>query len=252
MDTGKDVRALVLSAGYGTRLGDLTRSTPKPMLSIHGRPILEYIVRNLASQGIHEIAINLHFMPEVIRNYFGSGSQFGVDLVYSYEPELLGTAGAVRCLATFLGSADSFLVHYGDVLTDQNFLAMQEFHQKKRALVSILVHSRSLSNSVVTFDNDWRALSFRERPATQVSPPGRYWVNSGIYVCAPGLIELIPDIVPCDFPRDVFPMLVRAGQLRGFPLSGYRCAIDSTSRLLEAAEAIENKRCKINCAPHVA
>jgi NDP-sugar pyrophosphorylase family protein len=245
VDTGGYVRALILSAGYGTRLGDLTQATPKPMLSVKGRPILEYIIRNLAAQGIHEIAINLHFMPEVIQNYFGTGSRFGVEIVYSHEPKLLGTAGAVRRLGTFLGSADCFLVHYGDVLTDQNFTDMQQKHKTKKALASMLVHRRSSSNSVVSFNGEWRALSFLERPSSDAAPQGPYWVNSGVYLCSPALIELIPDHVPCDFPRDIFPKIVEAGQLFGYPLSAYRCAIDSAKRLSEAAAAIENGICRV-------
>jgi len=90
------MRAMVLSAGYGTRMGDLTREMPKPMLLIEGRPILEYIICHLARQGFVQIAINLHFKPEIVQNYFRDGSKWRVNITYSYEPELLGTAGGVK------------------------------------------------------------------------------------------------------------------------------------------------------------
>jgi len=86
------MRAMVLSAGYGTRLGNLTREMPKPMLFLEGRPMLEHIICHLARQGFDQIAINLHFKPEIVQNYFGDGSKWCVKITYSYEPELLGTA----------------------------------------------------------------------------------------------------------------------------------------------------------------
>lgn len=240
------MRALILSAGYGTRLGDLTRSMPKPMLPIHGRPILEYIVRNLFAQGIREIAINLHFMSELIVNYFGTGRDFDVQLTYSHESQLLGTAGAVRPLSHFLCSGESFLVHYGDVLTDQDFNAMHEFHLARNALTTILLHRRPHSNSAVVLDSQSRVTSFEERPASSAIVEGDlHWVNSGVYICSSAVLDLIPDSVPCDFPRDIFPTLVDTGRLFGFPLSGYRCAIDSTARLVEAGAALADGTCRV-------
>jgi mannose-1-phosphate guanylyltransferase len=95
------MKAMVLSAGYGTRLGDLTREIPKPMLDVNGHPILTYILANLKKHGFTEVAINLHFRPELIREYFGDGKNIGLRLTYSYEPELLGTAGGVKNVQPF-------------------------------------------------------------------------------------------------------------------------------------------------------
>jgi mannose-1-phosphate guanylyltransferase/phosphomannomutase len=220
------------------------------MLPIHGRPILEYILCNLAAQGIREIAVNLHFVPEMIRDYFGTGARSGAELTYSYEPELLGTAGAVRKLASFLGAGDSFLVHYGDIVTDQNFGEMREAHHRRNALASILLHRRLRSNSIVTLGANSRVVDFLERPAPNTSvSDAPYWVNSGVYICSPSVIERIPETGPADFPRDIFPGLVLTGRLFGFPLSGYRCAVDSAARLQEATDAIGNGTCRIALPP---
>lgn len=158
------MRAMVLSAGYGTRLGDLTQETPKPMLRLQERPMLEYIICNLARHGFNQIAINLHFMPDAIRDYFGDGSRLGVELVYSYEPELLGTAGGVKKMADFLGAEDVFMVHYGDILTDQDLTAMLRFHREHKTLATLLLHQRARSNSVVSLDQQGRIIGFLERP----------------------------------------------------------------------------------------
>jgi len=240
------MRAMVLSAGYGTRLGDLTQETPKPMLRLQERPMLEYIICHLVRHGFNQIAINLHFMSDAIQDYFGDGSHFGVELVYSYESELLGTAGGVKKMADFLGAEGAFIVHYGDVLTDQDFTAMLHFHRKRNALATLLLHQRAHSNSVVRLDEEGRIIGFLERPTEEarrgVQSP---WVNSGICICDPQLLDEIPPDVACDLPRDIFPKLIDSGRLYGFPLSGYRCAVDSPNRLAEARAAIADGRCRI-------
>ena len=241
------MRAIVLCAGYGTRLGNLTRDVPKPMLRLEGHPLLAYIISHLARHGFDQIAINLHFMPEMIHDYFGDGSRWNVALTYSYEPDLLGTAGGVKNMEHFLRQGDAFLVHYGDVITDQDFIAMLRFHHEHQALATLLLHQRARSNSVVTLDGDGCIVGFLERPTEQArrgadSP----WVNSGICICDPEFLDVIPANVPYDLPRDIFPKLVDSGRLYGFPLSGYRCAIDSPERLVEARSALAEGRCHIS------
>lgn len=235
------MRALVLCAGFGTRLGGLTRHTPKPLLPVAGRPLLEHIVRNLARHGFTEIAVNLHFQPEAIRECLGDGSRLGVQVVYSYEPELLGTAGGTKKLAAFLGRGGPFLVHYGDVLTNQDLTALHAFHLQRKALCTALVHRRAKSNSAVSLDAEGRVRQFLERPTDQqrdaVASP---WVFSGIALCNPELPDLIPAATPCDFPRDVFTTLVDTGKFYGFPLSGARCAVDSPQRLEEAQTLVRD------------
>ena len=241
------MRAMVLCAGYGTRLGDLTRDSPKPMLLLQGHPLLAYIISNLARSGFNQIALNLHFMPQAIRDYFGDGSRWDVELTCSYEPELLGTAGGVKNMEHFLRHEDAFLVHYGDILTDQDFSAMLSFHRKQGALATLLLHQRARSNSVVTLDGEGRIVGFLERPSEEarrrVDSP---WVNSGIFICAPEFLDAIPANVSCDLPQDIFPRLVDGGRLYGYALAGYRCAIDSPERLAEARRALAQGRCGIS------
>jgi NDP-sugar pyrophosphorylase family protein len=235
------MRAMILCAGYGTRLGDLTRDIPKPMLDLQGKPLLEYIILNLSKHGFNQIAINLHFMPETIQSYFGDGSRFGVELVYSYEEKILGTAGGIKKMESFLNRDDVFLVHYGDIFTNQDFSTMLKFHLDKLASATLLLHQRSKSNSIVVINNEGRITKFLERPdditrKTVTSP----WVNSGVALCSPKIFNHIPSGEVSDLPKDVFPNLVSDGQLYGFPLSGYRFAIDSPERLAEARLAANN------------
>jgi mannose-1-phosphate guanylyltransferase/phosphomannomutase len=246
MDFEKQMKAMVLCAGFGTRLGDITREIPKPMLPLQGRPMLEYLLAHLRTHGFGQVAINLHFKPRVIRDHFGNGSAHKLELVYSDEPSLLGTAGGVKKMESFLRHGGPFLVQYGDVVTDQDFSAMLKFHREQNALVTLLVHQRLKSNSVVSLDGDGRVIGFLERPDEKaregvVSP----WVNSGVCIAEPGFLESIPDGLACDLPRDIFPKLIGTGRLFGFPMTGYRCAVDSPQRLEEVRTAIAEGRCRI-------
>lgn len=240
------MKVMLLCAGLGTRLGDLTREMPKPMLPLHGQPLLAYLLGHLRSQGFNDIAVNLHFMPQVIRDWFGDGSRWQMRLTYSHEDRLLGTAGGVKNVEPFFRPEELFLVHYGDILTDQDFGAMVRFHRERRALATLLVHRRAKSNSAVTLDADNRIGGFLERPTEDmragVTTP---WVNSGVTICSPEILDYIPAGQSVDFPRDVFIKLVGTGRLYGFPLAGYRCAIDSPARLEEARKALTEGRCKV-------
>ena len=137
-------------------------------------------------------------------------------------------------------------MHYGDILTDQDFTAMMRFHRERGALVTMLAHQRARSNSVVVLDSERRVTLFLERPEEEgrcgVESP---WVNSGICLCETAVLEAIPVGQRCDLPRDVFPGLIPSGRVFGFGLTGYRCAIDSPERLEEANAALAAGRCHI-------
>lgn len=240
------MKAMVLAAGFGTRLGDLTRDCPKPMLPIGERPLLAYLLGHLRSQGFQDIAINLHFQPETIRECFGDGSPWGLRLAYSPEESLLGTAGGVRRMAPFFAGEEAFLVQYGDVLTDQDFGVLLAHHRRHHALATLLVHERARSNSLIELGPDGRITRFLERPTDAergalTSP----WVNSGICVCSPEILDHIPEDRPADLPRDIFRPLVATGRLHAVPLSGYRCAIDSPERLASARDAVARGACRV-------
>lgn len=237
------MKAMVLSAGYGTRLGDLTRETPKPMLPICGEPLLAYTLRYLAHYGFDQVAINLHFKPEMIVDYFSDGLKFGVVLHYSFEEALLGTAGAVKKLEPYFSDVDDFLVMYGDLLIDQDLTALMKFHRAKRASATLLLHQRLGSNSLVQMDEANRITGFVERPTEAERQAAPYpWVNSGLQVLNRRMLAYIPAGQSADLPRDVYIPMLGLEPIYGFPLAGYRCAIDSPARYAEAQGAITEGR----------
>jgi len=126
---------MILAAGEGTRMQPLTRKTPKVLLPVAGKPIIEHIIAWLHSYGISRIAVNLFHLGDKIREHLGDGSRWGVDMVYSDEPWLLGTAGGVKRLATFYDS--TLVVVYGDVMTSINLDDMKGYHRDKGSMVTI-------------------------------------------------------------------------------------------------------------------
>jgi NDP-sugar pyrophosphorylase family protein len=238
------MKAMILCAGFGTRLGELTRSTPKALLQVAGAPLIGYIILHLARHGFRHLAVNLHYQAQAIRDYLEDGSRFGVHVEYSYEPQLLGTAGGLKHMEEFFRDEEAFLVHYGDILTDHDFGSMLAFHRERDSMLTLLIHERTRSNSVVELDEESRVVGFWERPAEPIESPRRSkWVNSGVCICRSRIFASIPTDVPSDLPRDIFPRLLASRKVFGFPLSGYRCAIDSSDRLAEADQAIRNGHC---------
>lgn len=237
------MRALVLAAGAGTRMGELTRDLPKPMLTVAGRPILAHILENLARHGFTEVAINLHHHPHAIRDHFRDGSAFGVAITWFQEAALLGTAGSARNAGAFLAAGGPFLVHYGDVLTDQDLSAMVADHRRTGAQATLLLHRRAASNSVVVLDGERRVTRLLERPtAAEREGVDSPWVNSGVYLLEPPVLDRIPAGDPRDFPREVFPGLIPEGRVFGFPLTAFRWAVDSPERLEQARAHFRESR----------
>ncbi len=241
------MKAMVLCAGHGTRLGDLTKEIPKPMLPLHGQPMLAYILCQLRNHGFDQVVINLHFRPEIIRDYFGDGSRLNTQLTYAYEPELLGTAGGVKKMEDYFRRETAFLVQYGDIITDQDFSAMLGFHRTRNALATLLVHQRAKSNSIVSMDESGRITGFLERPSEAARRGVKSsWVSSSVFICDPKILNFIPANTVSDLPQDIFPKLIDTSRLYGFPLTGYRCAVDSPERLAEARTALAQGQCRIS------
>jgi len=201
------MKALLLAAGEGTRLRPLTERLPKPMIPIAGRPILEHNINFLLREGIREIAINLHHCPEVVMNHFGDGSSFGANITYSYEPELLGTAGAVKKLERFFEG--TFLVIYGDNLINFDLNRLLSFHHEHQGIATIVLHYRDdvSQSGVAALDGHDRITNFIEKPKPGLAIS--HWVNAGVLVLERDVLKYIPSSTPCDFGREIFPGLLK-------------------------------------------
>lgn len=206
---------MILAAGKGTRLLPLTKLTPKVMLPVNGNPMIYYILQWLKSYGISSIGLNLHHLGDSIIAYLGDGSQFSVNIRYSHEDTLLGTAGGVKKLESFF--RDTFILVYGDVLTDFNLSAMIDFHRKADAMATIALTSvtNPREKGIVAIDPAGKAISFIEKPDN----PDKYdnLSNAGVYLLEPEIFSHIPEGRFYDFGFDVFPSLLAGHK----PVYGY-------------------------------
>ncbi|MBN2168082.1 MAG: NDP-sugar synthase [Actinobacteria bacterium] len=204
-------RIMIMAAGKGTRLMPLTETIAKPMVPIVNRPVLEHLLNLVSSSGFKDVVINVHYLPDDIINHFGDGSELGVNIEYSREEKLMGTAGGVKKCEKFLG-AGTFLVLSGDALTDVDLSKMLEFHRSKGALATIMVTpvEDTTSYGVVVSDAENRVTGFQEKP-TEAEALSNL-ANSGIYVFEPEIFNYIPEEQPFDFGRELFPMLVERGE----------------------------------------
>jgi len=225
------MKALILAAGKGTRLGSLTENYPKPMLPVGGQPLLARQVRWLRGHGITQIAINLHHAPEAVWDYFGDGQRYGVEITYSYEPELMGTAGAAKRLEDFL--EERFVVLYGDVFTNLDLMRLVVCHTSGLArggfsagLTMSLYHAPNPREcGLVDLDPSGRVRRFVEKPIRE--DVFTDLANSGILICDPPLLSKVPAATVYDFGRDLLPELLVSGvPLMGLPLASNEYVID--------------------------
>ena len=201
------VKAMIMAAGLGTRLYPLTRTTPKPMVPVAGRPVMQHMVELLARHGVTEIAANLHYYPEQITGHFGDGSGFGVRLHFNEEAELLGTAGGVGAFRELL-SGSTFLVMSGDGLTGADLTAFVAAHRRSGGIASLAVKrvADTSQYGVVVADADGRITGFQEKPAPADALSDV--ANTGIYAFEPGIFEFVPPGRFVDWAKDVFPALL--------------------------------------------
>jgi mannose-1-phosphate guanylyltransferase len=216
-------KGMILAAGQGTRVRPLTQKTPKPMVPILGKPVLEYIIEHLARHGIREIMINVAFNHYKIENYFGDGRRWGVEIGYSFEgarehgdivPRAMGSAGGMRKIQDFGGFFDeTTLVMCGDAIVDLDIGAALDEHRHKQALASVVTldvpRDQVQNYGVVVADEQGRVRSFQEKPRPEDALSTA--ASTGIYIFEPPVLGLVPPGKPFDIGSELFPMLVEQG-----------------------------------------
>lgn len=211
---------MILAGGLSTRLYPLTKQVPKPLVPVAGVPNAAHVIRYLKAHGIDDIAINLHYLADAIVSALGDGSRFGVHLEYSFEPELLGSAGAVKKLESFFGD-ENFVVVGCDDLTDLPLGDLVMFHRERRAVATIgLVECAEVDQyGVVVLDERGQIVGFQEKPAKGTERSKL--ANTGIYVFSPEIFTHIPGDTFYDFGKQVFPALQSAAEpFYGFDTRG--------------------------------
>jgi len=205
-----------MAGGFGTRLRPLTNNIPKPMVPVVNKPMLEHLITLLKLHNINDFVVLLFYQPDIIRNYFKDGSEFGVKITYVEPKEDYGTAGAVKLSEKYI--KDNFLVISGDVLTNFNLTDFYNFHKDKDSTATISLYSSEnpLQYGIVLTNNEHKIVRFLEKPSS--SEVFSDTINTGIYYFKKDVFQYIPEGESFDFSKDLFPLLLE----KGVPLYGYK------------------------------
>jgi NDP-sugar pyrophosphorylase family protein len=202
------MKGVILCAGEGERLRPLTLSTPKPLLPIGAKPLIDYTIDWLSSYHIHDLYINLHHLGNKIQEYLAGGSRYGVNITYSHEEELQGTAGALRAFSSFLD--EPFVVVYGDIFTHFDLNKLDSFHHDHGGIGTLVVQrtNRPSDCDIVEIDSDDRVIDLHHAPGD--FSHGKLG-NAALYLLEPEILQLLPKFGQVDFVIDLFPLALKNG-----------------------------------------
>jgi NDP-sugar pyrophosphorylase family protein len=204
-----------MAGGFGTRLRPLTNNCPKPMLKVGDKPILEQILLNFVEAGFHRFYISTHYMPEVIRDYFGNGEKWGISIQYVHEEEPLGTGGALGLLPHDEIDQPLFMMN-GDLLTSLNLHSFLEFHETHNGVATMCVreYEHQVPYGVITSEGT-QIKSMVEKPVH------RFFVNAGIYLLDPALVKSVVPGTRIDMPTLLEGQIDGGSAVNMFPIHEY-------------------------------
>lgn len=207
---------LIMAGGFGTRLHPLTQNCPKPMLKIGNKPMLETLIRNFIRAGFENFYISTHYMPELIQDYFKDGKELGINITYLYEEEPLGTAGALGLLPDDIPTDQPILMINGDILTNINFQKLIEFHTENEADATMCVreYEYQVPYGVIN-GKEHKILGIVEKPVQ------RFFVNAGIYVVSPKIVQELEKNKRIDMPSLLEERISRQENVMMFPIHEY-------------------------------
>jgi mannose-1-phosphate guanylyltransferase len=209
------MKAVVLAAGIGSRLGALTKDTPKCLLPIQGRPLLDYWFESLKLAGVTDVFINVHHLKEQVEKYIASQRHI-TQVTPFFEPELLGSAGTLKQAREFVGDDKDFFIIYADNFAKLDLLRLLAFHRARNQSILTLVAYPTANPhqcGILELDDDGRVLSFEEKPKN----PKTNFANSGIHVASSRIFDKLPVHTPSDIGFHLLPRLI--GEMYGYVTS---------------------------------
>lgn len=220
-------KVFLMAGGLGSRMGELTQSTPKPMLSVGGKPILQTIIENFVAEGFHDFQLAVNYCADTIMDHFGDGERFDCKITYIEEGKRMGTAGALSLMKK--KPQEPMIVMNGDLLTRVRFRNILDFHNNHDTLATMAVREYS-------FQVPFGVVELDHTEITRIAekPVQNFFVNAGIYVVSPETLSYIPEDTFYDMPS-LFNDLKKAGhQNIAFPLSEYWIDIGQKEQLEQA------------------
>lgn len=231
---------VIMAGGLGSRLGELTKSTPKPMLPVGGRPIIEETVTMLKRQGFVDLFFSVNYKSHVIKEHFGNGSAYGISIRYLEEPEPLGTAGSLNLIRDQLGQdASRLVVMNGDILTTLDFTRLAAFHKERGAAMTVCAREKQyqIPYGVIKTDGD-RVAGLEEKPVQH------FFINAGIYVLETRMLEYIPRNTRMDMTELILAAIRAEEKVAYYPMDefwidigqkqDYFTAVDQYARLYDS------------------
>ncbi len=227
------MKAIILAGGKGQRLSPFTNNCPKGMVKIEGKPILEYQIEWLKKNNIKDVIFACGYLSNVIKDYFGDGKKFSINIQYSVEEEPLGRGGAVKKAWELIDSKEPIIVMNGDIYTEMDLnKAIKSHNEKKGSMATICIFPYKSPYGIVRLDKNGAVQSFDEKRTLP------YWVNGGIYIFEYSVKEYLPD--KGDHETTTFPKLSEKGLINGYQCLDYWKGIDTVKDLNEFSEDKRN------------
>lgn len=209
------MKAVILAGGLGTRLREVVRNKPKGMAAVRGRPFLQYQIEQLKEDGIDEVVLCVAYLAHQIKDYFGEGREFGVEIKYATEKRPLGTGGALKNAQEYL-KEDTFLALNGDTYVDMDLFDFLRYHRDRGSTGTIALArvDKPEEYGTVLLDDNQRVRKFLEKSKTR-----EFYsvINAGVYLLEPEVLDYIPSGKKISLEKEIFPELLR----RNLPLFGY-------------------------------
>jgi NDP-sugar pyrophosphorylase family protein len=233
------MRAMILAAGYGTRLWPLTIDRAKPAIPFMGKPLVGYVAEYLSRYGCREVAVNLHHRPDSVRRALGDGSRFGVRLRYVEEPVILGTSGALDNAKSIL-DGDTFVVVNGKIATDIDLSAALETHRRMNALATLVLRPNPARERYSAVEvRDGKVFAFGGMPAPSDNAGDVPLMFTGIQILEPRIFEYIPEGVFSHTTTEVYPQAIARGEtVAAHVASGNWYELSTVQRYLETSLAL--------------
>jgi len=211
----KENWVVIMAGGLGTRLGELTKDIPKPMLKVGAKPMIEHIIDMFISHGFTKFMLSVNYKAEVIKEYFGDGSKFGIEIRYLEEKKRLGTGGALSLIDIELN--EPFFVTNGDVLSSLDYEKLLSYHQEQNATATMCIRKDSyqIPYGVIEVDEENNIKAMKEKPIKE------FFINTGIYVLDPEVLNYVPKDQFFDLPS-IFDVLKKENKsTKSFEMTDY-------------------------------
>jgi len=245
-----NIKAMIMSAGIGSRLEPLTLSVPKPLIPVANKPVMDILFENLSSIGIKDVICNTYYLADMIINRY-KNNNYGINFNYIKEDSLSGTAGGVKKCQFFFDKCKTFIVLSADGLTNADILKGIEIHKKSNAIATIgikeIPHEEVSHFGVVVTDEEGYITEFQEKPSLQDAKSN--YINTGIYIFDYKIFDYIPENTFYDFAKNVFPKLLLTKNINTFEVKEYWSDIGTLSQYKQSTIDVFTNMCKFNHSP---